>query len=399
MDVNPRLLGPSTDQLNDPEYGRLWLDMTETNKKTAADISAGWIKDRLREAAFHSKIIPEETLSPMDRNIQRSTRHDGFAVMVSVLPESVAAMTLTMRATPDALLASGDRFLMGFWTVATTRIQFDLPGLPAYGDMPLTKIFEQNAIKSLHDVRDRTLITHADVAVDFMQETGNDDVVAFNVSGLANGDVASYSKIKGAIAVANGVDNFVPTRILPEDVVAAIGRFGEQQISASGETRVRVGGLVPAVGLINSQDFLQTSLTTMEEVGGALQEKHYVQGVQGDTIKGLVFVKTIKNEVVRRGNVYVFTSADYLGKSYVWRDLQFWIERSATMLSWFAWMDVGMCLSNVAAIVKIELYGGSTTTGEEDTGYAAAIPMPEKDVGTGRNNKVREGGLSSFVVM
>lgn len=395
--VSAGALAPTDYQSED--LGSAWLELarSEAGRKEAEELSVGWIKDRVREASFLPRILPEQKLSPNDPNLQRSVNHDGFGVMVEVEPESVAAMTISMRATPDALLASGRRFLVSFWTIATAKIEFSLASLPAYR-MPLTRIFEDNAIKSLHDVRDRTFITHADSAIDFMQETGNEAAVAFNASNVNSGTAASYSKIKGTAVLTAGVDTFAIQRLTAEDLVNAKVRFKQHQTSASG-TRVRVGGLEVSVGLVNAVDWEYLGLTTVETVGYALQEKNYLRGMEGDTVKGVTFVKTIKEDVVRRGNVYFFTTPEYMGKSYIWRDLQFWIERSAHMVSWFAWMDVGMCLSNVASIVKLELYGGSTTLDEEDTGYAAAVPLPENQVGTGRNNKVAEGGLSSYVVL
>jgi hypothetical protein len=389
-------LNPHIDQeFSDPSYTPLYLAKLAADPNGTQAVSAGWIKDRVREASFVDRFLPPITLSPGDPEITRSTEHDGLAVMCEIAPGGVAAMTMAMNATPDAILGSGKRFLVSFWSISTAKLEFDTVSLLAYR-LPLTKIYEDNALKSLHEVKDRTFLIHAETAVEFMQTYGHDAAQAFNTSSILAGNASSFGKIKGENALARDEDDFVVTQLTAGDIVNLTNIF-LQRLRRSDGADIRVGGLTPRLALCNIQDWNQLSRTTVEQVGSQKQGEIWVNGWSGDVFGGMTFVKSIKDDVIRRGNMYAFVAHDYLGKSFIWRDLQFWLERKPRAVSWFAWMDVGMCLSNVAGVVKLELYSGSVTSGEEDTGYENVQPLAESALGVGTNHKATEGGLTSYV--
>jgi hypothetical protein len=53
-------------------------------------------------------------------------------------------------------------------------------------------------------------------------------------------------------------------------------------------------------------------------------------------------------------------------------------------------MDVAVNISNIASMAKLELYGGSVVPTQTDTGFAAALPVDEDQLGA-VNNKVDSG--------
>jgi len=69
-------------------------------------------------------------------------------------------------------------------------------------------------------------------------------------------------------------------------------------------------------------------------------------------------------------------------------DVKFYIDKVANRIFWQAWMDIGMGIGNIASVVKLELYSGSSYHG-----LAASTdvrPMEEEDLGS-LNNKVADG--------
>ena len=86
----------------------------------------------------------------------------------------------------------------------------------------------------------------------------------------------------------------------------------------------------------------------------------------------------------------MFTAPEFFGRNYTLNDVKFYIDKIANRIHWQAWMDVGMGFGNIAAVVKLELYAGSTITGATDTGFEAATPTDEENLG-GQNNRAGDG--------
>ena len=358
---------------------------TRDGLEKAAEAGLNYIKDRLREASFTDMIIPNKKVVRGD--LQRSTEHDTLVKIVDIEPGS-RAMPLTFRGQPSATYISGKRYAIAFFTISSQKFEIVEQELAAY-EMPITKILEENSLKDMVEIKDREFIIHIDACVEAMQDEGNGGAVAFNTTGVNAGTVVGVSKVKGAMALAAAADNFESLPIQRGDI-AKIKKLLMRQIVDSGGAVVRQGRLLPAVALITASDMTDFDQWTVEDQGSPLQSETAKEGWTYNKALGLRFVKTIKNDILREGNVYVFTAPEFLGRNYTYNDVKFYIDKIANRIFWQAWMDIGMGIGNIASAVKLELYSGSVTDTVEDAGYAAAEPSEIEDLG-GVNNKVSEG--------
>lgn len=363
---------------------------SQGSTKTAAE-SLNFIRDRIREGTFTDMVIPNQRVVRGD--LQRSTEHDTLVKIVDVEPGS-RAMAMTFRGQPTATYVTGKRFAIGFFTISSLKFEIVEQELMAY-EMPVTRIIEENSLKDMVEVKDRVFLVHCETAVEAMQEEANGSVVGFNTTNVLaeeatpGSGVLSVSKVKGEQALQQTVDNFIVKAIQRPDIVK-IKRLLKRVIVDSSGTIVRQGRLRPELMLATESDVDEFDSWTHEDLGSRLQSETAVDGWGYSKAVGLRIVKTIKNDLLREGNVYVFTTADYFGRNYTLNDVKFYIDKIANRIYWQAWMDIGMGLANIAAIVKLELYSGSVTDGDTDTGYAAAIPVDVEEMG-GVNNKVAEG--------
>jgi hypothetical protein len=141
--------------------------------------------------------------------------------------------------------------------------------------------------------------------------------------------------------------------------------------------------------LITESDADDFDQWTIEDYGDRLQSETALDGYTYNKVLGLRIIRTIKNDILREGNVYVFTAPEFFGRNYTLNDVKFYIDKIANRIFWQAWMDVGMGFGNIASVVKLELYSGSVS-GVQDTGFAAAMPTDEENLG-GQNNKAADG--------
>jgi len=360
------------------------LDTREGQSKTAA-ASLTYIKDRLREASFTDMIIPNERVVRGD--LQRSTEHDTLVKIVDIEPGS-KAMPLNFRGLPTATYVNGKRYAIGFFTISSEKFEIVEQELMAY-EMPITRIIEENSLKDMVEVKDREFLIHVEACVEGMQSEGNSGAVAYNTTGVSGGSVYGVSKVKGSLALAATTDDFVVRPIQRPDIVNIKKLLKRQIVDTSGNI-LRAGRLRPAVMLITESDADDFDQWTLEDLGSQLTGETAVEGWSYNKALGLRIIKTIKNDILREGNVYVFTAPEFFGRNYTLNDVKFYIDKVVNRIQWQAWMDVGMGIGNIAAVVKLELYSGSVITGAEDTGYEGAQPVAVENLGQ-KNNKVAEG--------
>jgi len=359
---------------------------TEGPTKTAA-ASLNYIKDRLRESSFADMIVPNERVVRGD--LQRSTEHDTLVKIVDIEPGS-RAMAVNFRGQPTAEYVNGKRYAIGFFTISSLRFEIVEQELMAY-EMPITKIIEENSLKDMVEVKDREFLNHVESCINAMQAEGNGGSSAFYVGG----GQLTVSKIKGVLATQSGggATDYTPYAIQRQDIVR-IKKLLKQQIMVSGET-VRAGRLKPALMLMTETDVDDFDQWTHEDYGDRLQSETLLDGYTYSKVLGLRIIRTIKNDILREGNVYVFTAPEFFGRNYTLNDVKFYIDKVANRIFWQAWMDVGMGFGNIAAVVKLELYPGDATDdallpGSSIPRNSSVIPVEESAIGA-LNNKAADG--------
>jgi hypothetical protein len=101
-------------------------------------------------------------------------------------------------------------------------------------------------------------------------------------------------------------------------------------------------------------------------------------------------VRTIKTDILRPGNVYLFTAPQFFGKFYILNNTKFYIDKIANVITWQSWEDIAIGIVNIASCRKLELYRGSVRPGATDAGFAVKLPSAEEDLGA-ENNRVDAG--------
>ena len=355
---------------------------TEGPTKTAA-ASLNYIKDRLRESSFTDMIVPNERVVRGD--LQRSTEHDTMVKIIDIEPGS-RAMAINFRGQPQATYIQGKRYAISFYTISSMKFEIVEQELMAY-EMPITRIIEENSLKDMVEIKDREFLNHVEAAIDAMQGEGNSSATK---SFSTLGGERSISKIKGSLALQQTSDNFTIHAIQRPDIVK-IKKLLKQQIVDSNGVTVRAGRLKPALMLMTESDADDFDSWTLEDYGDRLQSETALDGYTYNKVLGLRVIRTIKNDILREGNVYVFTAPEFFGRNYTLNDVKFYIDKVANRIFWQAWMDIGMGIGNIASVVKLELYSGDSYVGTPNNAASHVVrPMEEEDLGA-LNNKVSEG--------
>lgn len=355
------------------------LSSAEGKDKTA-EFGGSYIRDRLREVSFAYKITPPEQVTRAD--CQVSTTHDTMYKVVQLEPKS-RAMSVSFRGQPTASYIRAPRMPAAFFTISSQMFQKPEQELLCY-DMPITKIIEENSVKDMQEVVDLTWLIHVEEACQAMQyEANGNTYTPLCASQIQGAGVVEFSVRKGELARAAAVggvavDDATVRPLQKPDIVNLYKMLDGR--------RLRSERL-----LITEVDWDDQLMWTLEDVGDRLLSESTVDGYKYNTLMGKAYVRTIKTDILKPGNIYCFTAPQFFGRFFILNNTKFYIDKVANLITFQAWMDVAMAIANVAAVKKVELYSGNANPYAGDQALIANFIPVEEDALGAVNNRVDQG--------
>jgi len=355
------------------------LASAEDKVKVAA-YAESFIRDRLREVSFLRKILPPEQVTRSD--CQVSVNHDTLIKIVEIEPQS-KAMVATFRGQPRARFIRAPRAEIGFFTITSEQFQKTEQELLTY-QMPITKIIEDNSVKDIQEIEDREFILHVDAACQGLQADANGGTPvelswsSLNPTTPGTAPPVEFSIRKGELARSAGSNSALIHPIQRGDIIA-------------GKNMLDGNRLHPETMLMGETDWNNVLLWNIMDFGSQLQSETTVEGYKHNMLMGLKYIRTIKLDILRPGNIYFFTDPGFFGRFYVLNNTKFYIDKIANTITFQAWEDIGMGLINIAAVRKIELYSANANPNAgDDTFIENFIPVTEDALGA-VNNRVDQG--------
>lgn len=371
------------------------IDNPEEKAKLAA-LGGDWIRDRLREESFARKILPPKTVTRAD--LQVSVNHDTPVMIVEVEPDS-RAMTMSFRGEPTAKYIEGPRFEVPFHTVGSERYEKTEEELMVY-KMPITDIIKKNVVVDIQEVEDHTFLTHCESAVQSLQKEANSvaftaqfsDTTACTAFNVNAGTCLEVSKAKAndvlfqsaAATAAAGVTESLEVPLQKDDMAKLFKLFPGDGGRGS---RLKADRF-----LITDTDFEDIATWTSSDVAD-MAEATTVEGYKKSSLLGRKYIRTLKTDILRPGNIYAFAKPQFFGGFCILNKTKFYADKRRNRISWEAWETIGMYIGNVAGVRKLELYAASSDD-KSGTSNAAILtaraPKDEADLGQ-RNHLVDEG--------
>ena len=346
-------------------------------KEKMAEYGGSYIRDRLREVSYARKIVPPEQVTRSD--CQRSVNHDTLVKIVDVEPQS-KALTMTFRGTPTARFIRGQRAEVGFYTITSEVFQKTEQELLAY-EMPITKIIEENSVKDIQEVEDREFTVNIEASCQALQLTANGGAaVALNMTTIKAGGVIEFSIRKGELARTAPTNDATVRPVQRPDIINLFKMLDGNRLRSERILMTEV----------DWDDILQW---TLEDFGDRLQSETAVDGYKYNTLFGRSYIRTVKTDILRPGNIYIFTKPEFFGKFYVLNNTKFYIDKIANVITFQAWEDIAMAIINIASVRKLELYSADANpTTNQDTLISQFVPVSEDALGA-PNNSVDAGSV------
>ena len=365
---------------------------SEEGRAKIAAYGGGVIRDHLREVSFARKVLPPMPVTPAE--CQVSTEHDGLVKIEELEPES-RAMVVDFRGSSRARYIRAPRVAVSFFTIESEHFEKTEQELLAY-KMPITKMIEEQSANNLQEIEDRQFIIYAEAGIQQLQKDANSNLSGghgkFNTTSIlandrANGPDQNASVMKGQLALAAQTDDFVVRPVNRPDFVNFF------KMMSGPDRRLRLD-----LVLLTEPDYDDILQWTVEDMGDRIQSETVVDGYKYNTLLGRRFIRTIKTDILRRGNIYGFAAPEFLGVFYVLNNTKFYVDKVGNKITFWCWEDIGMAFLNLNSLVKMELYSGSVTPGSglQDTGFEIRLPADEEDLGRSRN-KAEDGFINPLV--
>jgi len=318
------------------------LDDAGDRKKLAA-VTGRYLIDVLRERSVARQVVPPQTVTPSE--CQVSVNHDTLVKVVELEPHS-RAMALTFRGQPQTRLVQANRALCPFFNISSEHFFAYEEELLSYG-MPITRVIEDNSLRDIEMIEDYWFFFYTELAI---TQTGQD---VAGIEGVEAGLVSTIGEVQR------------------EDMV---GSF--RQIDAVRKLR---SDLI----VMTEFDWDGLFLWTLEDWGDKVASEVVVEGYKYTKLFGKRVIRTIKSDLIQRGNIYVFCPPDQLGRFYVLNSTKFYVDKRGNRIEWWVWETIGMLIAQIRGAAKVHLWNAQ---------YAIDFPAltsypDEEDVGTLINNQ------------
>lgn len=370
--MTPEMSTSEAQQINELFTAKI---ASQESRDKFASRAGDYIRDKLREVSFARQVLPPVTVTAAE--CQVSPYHDTLVKLIEVEPRS-RGLSMSFRGTPDTEYLRAGRAVTSFFTVSTLRYQKYEEELLAY-TMPITKIVEDNSVKDLQEVEDRIFLLNIELAVQSLQyERNGNQNKALNATTLAANGVVEFSICKGEQARNQLTNTSVVWPVQRPDIVRL-----RKLVDGN---RLRCERL-----LMTEVDWDDILSWTVSDFGDRIQSETTVDGYKYNLLLGTPYIRTIKTNILKPGNIYAFTDPSFFGRFYVLNNTKFYLDKKANLLSFQAWESIAMAIVNVAAVRKLELYSGDANPSTDADGLIANF-TPDSESALGfQNNRVDSG--------
>jgi len=285
--------------------------------KEAQDMVTDFTRIRIRESSVMEKVLPSVKIADDELTPQLNT--DKNVKLVEREPGSPGAITIPLGSQPIQYYFRGDRYPVYFDRIVTPKFTKDVSELRTYG-MDIRQVISDNAILDMDFEFDRKMLAAVD------------SIVGTEGSTVPETGVVQNRKITDPLGITRN-SLFELRKILPETFAH----------------------LEAVTILVNNITIHDVAKFGRDEVGGDLSESMFVEGFQQKRLLGTNWIVTNKTELVDNSVFYLFSSPEFMGKSFVLEDVTLYLDKRAYNLEFFSYTERGATIGNPASVAKARI--------------------------------------------
>jgi len=276
--------------------------------KEAEEAGSAYVRQKLYEDGILRRLFEHRTVTADELDPEMDS--DKPSIIVEMEPDAPSATFVPFKGTGDRCYFEGKRFRIPFGKIEATRenkSKFELMTIR----MDIMSWLKENQVKQIQQEEDGLFL-------------GTVDQLIADAGASQSITVPASESFKDAFM------------------------YGPKMLNS---LRLPTGKV-----LMHKNTYLDSLKLKTDEIGYAPQEKRFSNGAEGeDSFLGYNVVTTIKDDLVKEGEMYFFAPQEYFCKFYLLQDATLFIKNEADMLSFHTYEAPGMGIGNTRGAVKIIL--------------------------------------------
>jgi hypothetical protein len=292
-------------------------------RKEAEERSQAYLKLRVYEDSFLSRVIPSKPISPS----QCDRTEESPSLLRKIIDKeytNVTATVMDFRGKGDYRFVETEQYAVDFHKIESEEYHITEGELRAK-EQPVQSLIKHHTARHIQETMDRTFI-HAVNAI----------VAAAEIAAAGTQQVV--------------VDEDI---ILPNNITK-LRNLLDGRVSFP---------LTAATLLMTQAQFNNIDVWPQAGVDNGMGSEYWRDGYKYDTIFRLRVIKTIKANLIPNNVVYAFVAPEYLGHHLTFNDDRFQIKTEWDDIAWKAWKTHGAAIGNNFGVVRMVLGGASGLTG------------------------------------
>jgi hypothetical protein len=303
----------------------------------AAEVATDYTRLTLREEGLLRKILPPQTITAAELDKQLDT--DEPVKIVDKEVSQPLSMSVGFATLPKNRIMKGDRYRVDFARILSPSYFQDIRRLEQY-DYDIRNVFKENAIKDHMTAEDVPFFQTVDAIVG---STGN---AASPVTGKVQ--FHNYATSANPLGTATGFsrDALVEaTKILSKGYTPSAPLGAEQ-------TPIRLNTDLIVMNVNTGREYLKFQHTNV----GDLSTELFKGGLSVTNLLGHKHLFTMKDDIIKDGEVYYFAAPQFLGKFYELEQPTMFVDRRAFMVEFFIYSSIGASIGNPFGVAKAKFF-------------------------------------------
>lgn len=298
-------------------------------RKEASDILTNYLRLKNREGGFMDAILPPDPITSDKLDLQHDTPDP--VMIVDMEPESAGAHSVPLATGPKTVMIEAGRFPVFFKRVMSARYQQDVVRLLTW-NMDIKGILKDFLLKDIQDRKDRGFMATVEGIVGAQNiNTPNAEIEACQWTTQGTLDRTAIQQARKGLPSTNRRLN-------------------------------------PSIGLVNNITLMDIPKLGRDEVGGDLAQDMFLSGEAPAKIGGITYVSTIKSDLVKDYDMYLFAEPKFTGGSWTLEDIILSTENINFFIEFFGYTMIAAAIKNIAAVCKVSFtdYQVDWRTGSSD---------------------------------
>jgi len=313
--------------------------------KGAQEASTDFTRLTLREEGLLRKILPPRKVTWADCTKQLDTDHPVLVVEKEV--SQPLSVSVPFGSLPANQYIRGSRYRVDMARTHTRNFTKDKSELGGY-DYDIREVFKDNAIKdhmTAEDVPFFRLVNDI-IAADPTKDPSDPLYQAATQAGVTS---AMTGKVQMYDFTAANKNPYGLVGFSKESVISSLTIMSRGYGDPTKSTPIR---LVPDLIVMNVNTGLEFAKLLPTDIGRPLAEKMASEGLTVDTFFGKRFLFTIKDDLVKDGEMYQFAKPQFLGVFAEMEEPTLFLEDRAFMLEYFIYSMQGCSIGNAFGLAK-----------------------------------------------